>query len=441
MDGLRVQLERLVCHISGEKENEAVIIIPCGTDTRLLSEHLAILSRQKKKGFDVLILGHAPSAIPPGLNIINYRERAPLGSSGSFSIGQMLGYFLGYEFVANADVDCFPCSDDFLGALVETARREGKAVLPLSNEDGKKEVYCINRYGTVPRKVFEKSGFEYAMFFKGAEDMDYQARLEADGMLFMGKGQKTRHPYLSMVLFEVASGGPKFLYYYRAGFAIHNLALYRAITCLRAKDALLSAGRMIYNYCYSFIFSSMASPTLFGVMLDGCLMDLGKRYDRLSFAIPEASVDAGAKGTVLGIGQGSGAAVIYLEKWKGNIGTLAKIRRRVSHIGMFLGLLFAPGDYFAPTGAFIEKYSFFIPYLMFIKPVRYKGKHYCWGKHPIHLLAGTALLLATLPLFPFMVAFSQLRILAAGDYPPKAGNSEKMLRNFASAALKEGGPG
>ncbi len=441
MDSLDAQLEKLACRISGEKKNDTAIVMPCGPDTSLLSEHLALLSRQKGKGFDILILGHVPATTPKGLNIIHYSEKAPLGSSGSFSIGQLLAYCLGYEFVANADVDCFPCSDDFVGALVEIARKQGKAVLPLSDEEGKKGVYCINRYGIVPRKAIGKTGFVYAGFFKGAEDIDYQLRLDADGLLLTTDRLKTRHPYLSMVLFEVASGGPKYLYYYRAGLAIQNLTLYHSIVTLRAKEALLCAGRLLYNYCYNFVFSSMASRTLFGAMWDAFLMDLGKRYDGISFAIPKARVGKDALGTVLDVGQGRPGATIYFEEWKENIGTMAKVGRRLSHVGKFLGLFSTPGIYFAPTEVFIEKYGFLIPYLMFIKPVRYKGNDYGWGKHPTYLLAGIVLLLATLPFFPMVVAFSQLRIMACGDYPPKTGNAKAMLKNFASVVLKEGKSG
>ncbi len=429
MDSYFDELERLARHASGSKKNSTAIVIPSGADFQMLGQHLQKLSKQSKRNFDIIILGKMPQSAPQGINIIRYSEEKPLGSSGSFSIGQMLGYKLGYDFVINADIDCFPASDDLVERLVQTASREGKAVLPLSDEEGKKEVYCINRYGIVPRRAMEKIGFEYAIFFKGAEDIDYQLRLEFAGLLMTAQDLKTTHPYLSMVLFEVASRGPKYLYYYRAGLAILSLSLYRSLTNFRAKESILCAGRLLYSYCFNFAFSAAASRVIFRIMLDAFLVNFSSRYEGLEFSIPKSGVKEGASPLLLEVGGGSNKGTVYFGEWK-ELSSLGKAARRVSQTAKLFGLAASKGDYFKPSGAFIEKYGFFIPYLMFMKPVYYKGSFYGWGKGTLSLLAGVLLMLFTLPLFPFIAAFSLLKIWQRGDYPPNVSNIGRMLKNF-----------
>jgi len=430
-------LEKFVYCISGSKKNNVAIVIPAGPNKGLLEEHLGVLSRQGKKEFDVLVIGEMPDFVPKGLNVLRYGERQPLGSSGGFGIGQMLGHTMGYEVVINADVDCFPSSNGFVEGLVEIARRENKAVLPISDEQGIKNVYCINRYGAVPRAALEKTGFEYVIFFKGAEDIDLQLRLEADGLLCTTSELSTTHPYLSMAIFEVASRGSKYMYYYRAGIAILGLGLYRAICALRAKEALVWTGRIVYTYCYNFVFSALVSRTLFCTMLDGFTLNLGKKYGKEEFSIPQAQLKENAQAFFLEMGFGREKQTSYFEEWKENIGLVGKIMRRVGHVGKFLGLLSAKGDYFKPSEKFMESNELFVPYLMFLKPVWYKGNAHTWNKGALWLPVGIALLAVSLPLLPIVVAVSLLKIFLRGDYPPRAGKAEKMLKNFEGILMRE----
>jgi hypothetical protein len=436
MEKLSSELERFATLVSGEKKSSSVIVMPSGKNTELLAQHLENLSHQKKMDFDILVLGEMPKSVPKSLSVLHYAERVPLGSSGSFGIGQMLGYALGYDFVINADLDCLPKSDDFMEKLIAAAKAEGKAILPLSDEEGKKGVYCINRYGIVPRAVMEKVGFEYLMFFKGAEDIDYQLRLDSAGLLSTSKTLETTHPYLSMVVFEVATRGTKYLYYYRAGLAILNLTLYHSIINARLKDSLICLGRLLYNYCYSFAYATVASRVLLQATLDAFLMRLEKKYDGLGFSIPELKAQAYSECVALDVGAGNAAGTVYFIEWEDDIGALAKAVRRVSHIWKFISLVGRRGECFKPSGRFLELYGFFIPYLMFLKPVLYKGSAFSWGRHPAYLLLGLLLLAIALPLFPFMVLFAQLRILIAGDYPPKTANAARMLKNFGKVVLE-----
>jgi len=434
MDDYEQHLSPLIARVSGAKKNSIALVIPSGQNTALLSAHLAALARQEGAGFDVLVIGEPPPSIPKAPNILFFREAFPLGSSGSFSVGQVLGFSLGYGVVINADLDCLPASGRLISSLASAALSEGKAILPLSDEEGRKQVYCINRYGAVPKSAFEKIGFEYAPLFKGAEDIDLQLRLEAEGLLATKDGMRTSHPFLSMAIFEVASGGAKYLYYHRATFAILNLSLYRAVHGANLPEAAICAARLFYNYFYVVPYSLAADSALFAVTLDGFLMGIDRRYSGLSFAIPHAPVKEGADAFALEVGKGNGARAAYFEEWEGGDGILKKILRRLSHPPKVAALAFAPGRYFLPSAQFIEAYGFLLPYLMFIKPVIYKGAAYSWRRGPLFLAAGIAATLLFAPLFPLVAAFSLLKIFTRGDYPPKAGKAKRMLKNFASAS-------
>src|SRR3989338_6775242 len=428
-------LQNLVGKVKGVKKNETVVVIPSGKASGLLQEHLVELSKQNIKEFDVLVIGEAPESAPDGINVLSCKENRPLGSSGAFAIGQILGYLLGYRFVINADADCFPQSKNLVQGLVEAARVEKKVVLPAIDEEGKKVIFCINGYGIVSREIFEKIGFQYAVLFKGAEDIDFQLRLQSHGLLSQASNLRTTHPYLSMVVFEIAAKGAKYLYYYRAGPLLLELGLYRAICSLNAKDAFLWAGRIIYTYCCNFVFSVLVSKVLFCAMLDGFTINLGKKYGKEKFCILQIEIDGDARAFFLDTGSGNEKQTAYFGEWEVDIGLFGKVMRRVGHVEKFLGLVYAQGDYFKPSERFMESYEFFTPYIMFLKPVWYKGKIYSWGKGAAWLPVGIALLVVSLPLLPFIVALSLLKIFFGGDYPSKIGNVRRMLKNFEKIVL------
>ena len=85
------------------------------------------------------------------------------------------------------------------------------------------------------------------------------------------------------------------------------------------------------------------------------------------------------------------------------------------------------------SAAFNEKYSYLVPYLMFVKPVLYKGRAYSWGKSRVHLLIGAALLAVAIPFFPVVLALGLFRLFLRGDYPPTLANLDRAIKNFSRA--------
>lgn len=441
-------LGRLVVRKSGVKKNPIALVIPSGKSSGLLEEHLKLLVRQTRADFDVIVIGDSPKAAPEKLNLIFYEEVFPLGSSGGFGIGQVIGYTLGYEFVINADADCYPDSDNLIERIVERSQKEQKAVFPVSYEDGVRELYFINRYGVAPRSVFEKAGFEYVLFFKGGEDFEYMHRLELAGLMVLDKSAKTVHPLTNNTLVDMAGRGVKYLYYHRALFAAYLLVIRYSLEKLKLKSAALYTARLFFWFTYYFIFSLGACRPLIRAAFDGLLLNFGKRYrDSEMFSIPQAAARQGMVGIAADIGdgqdrqdwqsgvKGKNQRTLYFMERNRDEGIMTKIGENLFLVKRFAQLFFIKGDYFGPTEKFLDKYYFFMPYMMFAKPVLYKEKLYAWNRSVFWVFAGAALAAAAAAAIPLLAAASLLRLMADGSYPPMPKNLSRMLEAFYKGVI------
>ena len=215
-------LYKLVRHVSGKKKNDCVLVIPCAeSDSAFAGRHLAVLEKQTTDKFDVLIISGKPLKFKTKVNVLYFRENYPLGSSGGFGLGQVLGYTLGYEYVMATDVGVTPCSNDVIETLKRRAAAEQKLVVPLSM-GLKEEIGNPEQYGICPRKVLEEDGFLFFRLYKGGEDGEYMNRLIMDGKFVVERTVGIQHEVLSPDIIAVLkSRGNKHIYYKKSNVLNH----------------------------------------------------------------------------------------------------------------------------------------------------------------------------------------------------------------------------
>jgi len=431
------ELDRLVTHIAGDKDSEIVVCIPSGTSMELLKQHLEILSRQTRKDFDILIIGSVPTVVPEGLNIIAYSENAPLGSAGGFGIGQILGYELGYKFIMNADVDCFPMDDTLIETLVRKAQETGKIAAPhgihseTEPRDTKDYTYTINGYACVPREVFDRIGFEFIRFFRGGEDAEYNKRMVPE-TVHTGEAMVT-HPFSGQTIIEKMNGGAKYLFYQRSILMAHIYSLYYCLSRKDFKGALGSFLQTVLWNMYFLPFSVLRCNRIGQAVLDGTSLDYGVDYakykdlEKVPYFEPVPNMRV-IKLDVWKPGMKPEPYTVYFKDTdmakmsvdpKDVFGKIMKIRKNRFH-------------YLQPSQEFYKKYGFLYPYLMMTKPILHEGKCYNWRVPWNYALLGFFVAVMALPVVLAFIVSSLIQIRMQGDFPPKPSNVRKMLGYFCA---------
>jgi len=399
-------LYKLITHISGEKKFKTAVVIPSATSVELLSQHLKLLDM--------------------------------LGSSGGFGIGQILAYTLGYDYVINADVDCFPVSDNLIYQLISVCKTSNKAVIPLciSKISGKfiKRGHNPNQYGTVPKSVFDKCGFEYMHFFRGGEDSEFLERLRAMNLIIEEKNVMVSHPFLANCIIEhinEKNTKHKYFYYERANFSKFMLCLYFSITNLKIKKSIWNFYHLFLYFCYRFIFSFLRCKGMLKTIFDGWMIKFDEKYDdSIMCSIPEIKKTDNLKATTLDIGnKKSDKNIIFFKQfdWSGKKGTLVYLLEIINKI---IILYLNNGDYIIPTNKFYNNYSMIYPYLLLIKPLYYKGKIYSWKTPLGNIIFAGAIMVLLLPIMFLLLLLSQIKIGLSDLFPPRPNNLRKNLIKF-----------
>ena len=164
------------------KGNRKVAMMSPVGDEKLIRNFTKMVKKQTFKDFDILFIYPKGSKFcyDKELSMIHVEEKLLLGTSGCFFAGQAFLYTEGYEIIIIADIDAIPSSNKMLEHLVERAKNEKCAVLPLSTppDGGVNERVCnVNQYGTCHRSVFDTAGFATPYFWRGGEDWELMRRL------------------------------------------------------------------------------------------------------------------------------------------------------------------------------------------------------------------------------------------------------------------------
>ena len=429
--------ERLRClleHDSGRKASDCCVLIPSGRSEEMLEKHLSILANQDSLDFDVLVIGIPPKAKARGFNLLVYREKFPLGSSGAFGIGQVLAYCLGYECIVNADIDCFPVSRDLLGQLRAAAKKTGKAVFPASvfdsNDPKANRNYIVNHYGFVPREIYRRFGFANFRFFKGGEDAELQGRLEMEGAVARCDSALVEHRNLeSNHIDTMRLGGNKYIYYSK-NFIIANLFLAGySLRNLRIATALRYYFSVVYSFLLFWLIYRNYPDILGPVFFDGLALKMDTHYAPRTTRIAELGKTAGMKVTEVCI-EGEKAGGIAFRPKSYLIGS-SRLLGVEDFARMFLKVAFLRSDYLRLSPRFVDEYKFFIQYLILLKPVEYlDGKVYTEKMGIFWLAVNVALYLVALPVLAIVAAAGVLASAFRRSYPITRSNLEMHLVGF-----------
>jgi len=404
---------------------------------------LKLLAQQNQIDFDVIILGKKPEKIPEQLNILHFEENYMLGSSGGFGIGQILAYTLGYDYVINADVDCFPGSNDTVEKLVNVCKSSNKVVFSLSvdkinGENIIEQGYNINRYGIVPRWIFEKIGFQYVLFFRGGEDNEFINRLKIMGLLKEEKSIKSVHPLIANnIIDQINEKTPKYFFYERNRFAQYMFLLYYSITKFKIKRVIRYTYLLFLYFIYYFPFTFVKCKGMLKAVFDGWTMKIDEKYDKsILCSIPE--IKKIEKTTQFTEFTETVVDVSTEKSDKNHINF-----KPVNWLNIYRTPLYAleiihkliiiytnKSNYITPTNKFYENYSMFYAYILLLKPLNNRGKIYSWQTHPIKILLSVCLAILLLPVMLILLFVSILKIFISGIYPPTLGNLNKNLKEF-----------
>jgi hypothetical protein len=414
--GYRSLLGAVLSRTSGKKKSACAIVIPCADSDRLLQSHLSSLEKQTDQDFDVIVISPRRPSVRTALNVLHFRERVMIGSSGGFGLGQVLGYALGYECIMNADADVVPYSRNLVEVLKKRALREQKALVPLfvMLETGKSSgMGNPNEYGVVTRSHVERHGFELFRLFKGAEDYEYYERLSMHSAIALEPSVQIRHKsttvdYLSIV----ASKSTKFAHYKKSEtisnilLANEALRLAKPLRALRyLKSAWLSAIKTQLFYPH---YPEISGPVIRGAIF----LDMDTVVPPRTHFAPEFEIKPGMRG-------------FALEHRKGESPLLQSLRAA-----------FSSADYASVTPGFIYHSSAFLPLVLMLKPVLHvDGKAYSFGMPPARIAANA---LFTAALCPFFLAAVALSSLSADRsmYPVRLGNLRENIGRFAAYAKK-----
>ena len=440
---------------SGVKKNDCCIIIPSGHSSELLDKHLTYLQLQDTRAFDVLVIGKAPTNTFD-LNVLVYSEAFPIGSSGGFGLGQVLGYTLGYKYLINADIDCFPISKNVMSTLLTRVAETGKVVLPASVFDSSWDLektnknFIVNHYAIIPREIYEKYGFANFRFFKGGEDWELQCRLQMENVIVREPSILVEHKsFESNHIDTMSLPGSKYIYYSKnyilanmllSGYALRKL---RFITAFKYFYVTMS-GFLMYWLIYH-NYDDLLTP----IFVDGLNFNMDARYKPRTSRIAEFELPSvnlldlnGSVITPLGLALNVGEE---LASDFGDYDRLITFKRgiEVKHgnrlagalylLKMYLKIAFSGTAYLKPSKQFLDEYKFFIQYLLLLKPMKYSdGKIYTekMGFAKLVFNIGVFALLS-----PVVFLMTGLDILnsAFAPFPITIANLEQHIKAFKEA--------
>jgi len=431
-------LRAILSPVEGRKKSNRCIVIPTGTQFDLLDAHLKLLAKQDTDNFDVLIIGKRPT-LPSRLNILSCDEIYPVGSSGGFGLGQVQAYLLGYEYIINADLDCLPISTNLISTLVSMAGENHKVIEPLSmsnrNYDPKKinDKHNINHYGTVPREILEQYGFVNFRFYRGGEELDFDTRLEAEGALIYEKGvfvehENTEANYIERMSFK----GNKYVYYVKNLVVADIHATAYRIKRLMIGKALRYFATTLQHLFLNIIFTMNHPDLLKAICIDGLKLDLESIYCNRTKIIETTEMKSGAVSAIIGTKEDPFCDIVFMpKKW------LLENRKKTAVLklfGAYLKTLQSRADYLEPTPNFLNDYKFFMQYMLFLKPIKYKdGKIYTDGTNAMKTAFGTSLVVIAFPALATIVLLATLRCVFRKDNEIRSGNLASQLtlfRNF-----------
>jgi len=440
--GWETELFALATPVGGKKMNNCAVVIPCADTDEMLLQHLKRLEAQGCKEFDVLLISQRKPNVESKVNMLFFRENYPMGSSGGFGVGQVLGYTLGYDYVMNADVDALPLSNNLIGTLKQTAEREQKLTFPLfiSNDTGKMDKAGSgnpNQYGTCTRRLFEGEGFEYFRLFKGSEDMEFMERLSMKGMIFLERsaqiGHKS-HVFDSIQLLK--SRGNKSIYYKKSEVIASMLFARHCI--LRGRP--LPAFRYImraWSACVKTQLFHSQYPDIHRPVMEAMRLNMDGVSPFRTSEIKEEKFGAGSRTLQLFSGGNSKEGIIFPEKddphrmgEKGIIGYLGIAAR-------LLKIAFSRADYLLPDSRFLDQYASLLNILLLLKPVKYSdGKIYSSGLSVFQVAANFAATLLLAPLFLLVILLAVFVKAGEIDYPITTKNVKKNLAGFLAYVKK-----
>ena len=426
--------ERLRClleHDSGRKASDCCVLIPSGRSEEMLEKHLSILANQDSLDFDVLVIGIPPKAKARGFNLLVYREKFPLGSSGAFGIGQVLAYCLGYECIVNADIDCFPVSRDLLGQLRAAAKKTGKAVFPASvfdsNDPKANRNYIVNHYGFVPREIYRRFGFANFRFFKGGEDAELQGRLEMEGAVARCDSALVEHRNLESNHFDaMLLPGNKYIFYSKNFIIAHILLCGYAVRRGKAAGAARHFAVTIYSLLLYWLIYNNYPDFLVPIFRDGLMLKTDGYYARSTHLheIP----DSGTQLRLSVEGEEAGGIQFRPKSW------LIRGNRAVGacYLASMCGkIALTRADCLAPSEKFLNDYKFFIQYLMLLRPMKYRdGKVYSEKSGVWRLALNMALFAFALPFLALAALLGVARAALQKDFPVSERNLGRNIAAF-----------
>ncbi len=167
------------------KKRDIVIVIASKNDRKTLESHIAALSKQTFREFNIIIVYGKSDEFLEVENAIHIREKSGRGSAGAFYIGERIALDQGYRTIILADDDCLPVSENLLEEM-DRARKKGEnAILPqVDYGKAKLDLDIIHHYGCFSREVFEKVGLTYLPFYFGGEDIELLSRIRKKFKVF-----------------------------------------------------------------------------------------------------------------------------------------------------------------------------------------------------------------------------------------------------------------
>jgi len=441
----------------GEKKNNCCIIIPSGHSPELLDKHLTYLQAQDTHAFDVIIIGKAPSRMPEDLNLLVYSEAFPIGSSGAFGLGQVLGYSLGYKYIVNADIDCFPISKNVMSVLLSRVVEEEKVILPASVFDSTWDMsktnknFIINHYAIVPREIYEEFGFANFRFFKGGEDWELQCRLQMEKVIVREPSILVEHKsFESNQIDTMLLPGSKYIYYSKnyilantllSGYA---LSKFRFLTSFKYFFVTSSAFLMYYLIYHNY--DDLLNP-IFG---DGLSFRVDARYKprtsriaELKLQVVDLSESIGKKllplGTILTVGDEK----ISLSEYDSAINFKHGIEVKQSNrlfgalylLKMYLKIAMSGATYLYPTKQFLDEYKFFIQYLILLRPIKYSdGKIYTEKMGLLKIIFNIITFMLAYPIIAVIIVMNIVYAMIFLPFPISNKNMEANIKKFVEAS-------
>jgi len=426
----------LLAHVRGKKMSDCCVSIPSGHSLEMIGKHLALLSRQEEADFDVLIIGKCPESGYAGLNLLVYEEKYPLGSSGAFGLGQVTAYALGYEYIINADIDCFPVSRNLVKHLRETAEMTGKAVFPVSVFDSSGSLekanknYIVNHYGIVPRGIYRKFGFANFRFVKGGEDAELQGRLEMENAVAHDTEVVVEHRNLESNHIDAMLLMKNKYIYYSKNFIIANILLSGyALKTGRLISSARYFATTIYSLLLYWIIYNNYRDFLAPIFFDGLRLKMDCSYAPRSTRLKELPKGGHDKCTLLSI-EGEGKEGLQFKPKTYLMG--ANRLAGVAYLAIMCGkVIFERATYLKMTDRFMDEYKFFIQYLILLKPLEYRdGKVYSEEMGPIRIGINALVFAIMLPVIVPIAIVDVFIAACQKTYPITEKNLKENIRAF-----------